>query len=101
MRKTQYYDTALKAAKAVPVITKSVRESRAWNTTSRDTQRRMRMMIRFHRPRHGGQHGLPMARAGRPLRARNAFLALQLQCHGKGLMDYARQFRIVAYKSEA
>lgn len=71
MRKTQYHAAALKAAEAVPVIAK--KRAGIEGVEYDITARRMRMMIRFHRPRRGGQHGLPTARAGRLLRARNAF----------------------------
>lgn len=101
MRKTQYYDTALKAAEAVPVITKK-----------RAGTEGVEYDIEEYTTADAYDDPLPQAatwwtawfaygKSWKTLKGAQRFLASQLQCHGKGLVDYARQFRIVARRSEA
>lgn len=101
MRKTQYYATALKTAEAVPVIEKK-----------RAGIEGVEYGIEEYGTPDAYDDPLPPAatwwpawfaygKSWKTLKGAQRFLALQLQCHGKGLADYARQFRIVARKSEA
>ena len=101
MRRTQYHAAAPKAAEAVPVIAKSVRESRgveydieeystpdAYDDPSPPATTRRPAWFAF-------------GKSWKTIKSAQRFLALQPQCHGKGLADYARRFRIVARRSEA
>lgn len=101
MRKTQYYATALKTAEAVPIIEKK-----------RAGIEGVEYDIEEYSTPDAYDDPFPPAATWRPawfadgkswktIKGAQRFLALQLQCHGKGLVDYARQFRIVARKSEA
>ena len=92
MRKTQYYAAALKAAEAVPVIAKKRAgvEGVEYDIEEYSTPDATWWPAWF-----------AYGKSWKTIKGAQRFLALQLQCHGKGLADYARQFRIVARKSEA
>lgn len=101
MCKTQYYAAALKAAEAVPAIAK---KRAGVEGVEYDIEE-------YSTPDAYDDPSPPAATWGpawfaygkswKTIKGAQRFLALQLQCHGKGLVDYARQFRIVARKSEA
>lgn len=100
MRKTQYYATALKTAEAVPVIAKKRVgiEGVEYDIEEYDTPNA------YDDPFPPAATWYPAwfayGKSWKTLKGAQRFLALQLQCHGKSLADYARRFRIVASKSE-
>ena len=100
MRKTQYYATALKTAEAVPIIEKKRAgiEGVEYDIDSRTPDA---YDDPFPPAATWGPAWFAYGKSWKTIKGAQRFLALQLQCHGKGLVDYARQFRIVARKSEA
>ena len=73
MHKTQYYAAALKAAEAVPVIAKKRAGVEGVEYDIEEYSTPDAYDDPFPPAATWGQHGLPLARAGRLLRARNAF----------------------------
>lgn len=98
MSKTQYYAAALKAAEAVPVIAKK-RAGVEYDIEEYSTPDAYDDP--FPPAATWGPAWFAYGKSWKTIKGAQRFLALQLQCHGKGLADYARQFRIVARKSEA
>lgn len=101
MRKTQYYDTALKAAESVPVITKKRAGIEGVEYDIEEYTTADAYDDPFPPAATWWPAWFAYGKSWKTLKGAQRFLALQLQCHGKGLVDYSRQFRIVAYKSEA
>ena len=93
--RNQYYAEALKAAEAVPVINKA------------DGVTAAEYVIEEYTTPDSYDTPVPpdptwwvawfaYGKSWKTLKGAQRFLALNLQYHGKGLADYARQFRIVA-----
>lgn len=101
MRKTQYYAAALKAAEAVPVIAKKRAGIEGVEYDIEEHGTPDAYDDPFPPAATWGPAWFAYGKSWRTIKGTHRFLALQLQCHGKGLADYARQFRIVARKSEA
>lgn len=101
MCKTQYYAAALKAAEAVPVIAKKRAEVEGVEYDIEEYSTPDAYDDPFPPAATWGPAWFAYGKSWKTIKGAQRFLALQLQCHGKGLVDYARQFRIVARKSEA
>lgn len=101
MRKTQYYATALKTAEAVPIIEKKRAGIEGVEYDIEEYGTPDAYDDPFPPAATWGPAWFAYGRSWKTIKGAQRFLALQLQCHGKGLVDYARQFRIVARKSEA
>lgn len=101
MRKTQYYAAALKAAEAVPVIAKNRAGVESVEYDIEEYSTPDAYDNPFPPAATWGPAWFAYGKSWKTLKGAQRFLALQLQCHGKGLADYARQFRITARKSEA
>lgn len=101
MRKTQYYATALKTAEAVPIIEKKRAEIEGVEYDIEEYSTPDAYDDPFPPAATWGPAWFAYGKSWKTIKGAQRFLALQLQCHGKGLVDYARQFRIVARKSEA
>lgn len=101
MCKTQYYAAALKAAEAVPVITKKRAGVEGVEYGIEEYSTPDAYDDPFPPAATWGPAWFAYGKSWKTIKGAQRFLALQLQCHGKGLVDYARQFRIVARKSEA
>lgn len=101
MRKTQYYATALKTAEAVPVIAKKRAGVEGVEYDIEEYSTPDAYDDQFPPAATWGPAWFAYGKSWKTLKGAQRFLALQLQCHGKGLVDYSRQFRIVARKSEA
>lgn len=100
MRKTQYYAAALKAAEAVPVIAKKRAGVEGVEYDIEEYSTPDAYDDPFPPAATWGPAWFAFGKSWKTIKGAQRFLALQLQCHGKGLADYARQFRIVARKSE-
>lgn len=100
MRKTQYYATALKTAEAVPIITKKRVEIEGVEYYIEEYGTPDAYDDPFPPAATWWPAWFAYGKSWKTLKGAQRFLASQLQCHGKGLADYARQFRIVASKSE-
>lgn len=101
MRKTQYYATALKTAEAVPIIEKKRAGIEGVEYDIEEYNTPDAYDDPFPPAATWGPAWFAYGKSWKTIKGAQRFLALQLQCHGKGLVDYARQFRIVARKSEA
>lgn len=101
MRKTQYYATALKTAEAVPIIEKKRAGIEGVGYDIEEYSTPDAYDDPFPPAATWGPAWFAYGKSWKTIKGAQRFLALQLQCHGKGLVDYARQFRIVARKSEA
>lgn len=101
MRKTQYYAAALKAAEAVPVIAKKRAGVEGVEYDIEEHSTPDAYDDPFPPAATWGPAWVAYGKSRKTVKGAQRFLALQLQCHGRGLADYARQFRIVARKSEA
>lgn len=101
MRKTQYYATALKTAEAVPIIEKKRAGIEGVEYDIEEYSTPDAYDDPFPPAATWGPAWFADGKSWKTIKGAQRFLALQLQCHGKGLVDYARQFRIVARKSEA
>lgn len=101
MRKTQYYATALKTAEAVPIIEKKRGGIEGVEYDIEEYSTPDAYDDPFPPAATWGPAWFAYGKSWKTIKGAQRFLALQLQCHGKGLVDYARQFRIVARKSEA
>ena len=101
MRETQYYATALKTAEAVPVIAKKRAGVEGVEYDIEEYGTPDAYDDPFPPAATWGPAWFAYGKSWKTIKGAQRFLALQLQCHGKGLADYARQFRIVARKSEA
>lgn len=101
MRKTQYYATALKTAEAVPIIEKKRAGIEGVEYDIEEYSTPDAYDDPFPPAAKWGPAWFAYGKSWKTIKGAQRFLALQLQCHGKGLVDYARQFRIVARKSEA
>lgn len=101
MRKTQYYATALKTAEAVPIIEKKRAGIEGVEYDIEEYSTPDAYDDPFPPAATWGPAWFAFGKSWKTIKGAQRFLALQLQCHGKGLADYARQFRIVARKSEA
>ena len=101
MHKTQYYAAALKAAEAVPVIAKKRTGVEGVEYDIEEYSTPDAYDDPFPPAATWGPAWFAYGKSWKTIKGAQRFLALQLQCHGKGLVDYARQFRIVARKSEA
>lgn len=101
MRKTQYYATALKTAEAVPIIEKKRAGIEGVEYDIEEYSTPDAYDDPFPPAATWGPAWFAYSKSWKTIKGAQRFLALQLQCHGKGLVDYARQFRIVARKSEA
>lgn len=101
MRKTQYYAAALKAAEAVPVIAKKRAGVEGVQYDIEEYSTPDAYDDPFPPATTWGPAWFAYDKSWKTIKGAQRFLALQLQCQGKGLADYARQFRIVARKSEA
>lgn len=101
MCKTQYYAAALKAAEAVPVIAKKRAGAEGVEYDIEEYSTPDAYDDQFPPAATWGPAWFAYGKSWKTTKGAQRFLALQLQCHGKGLVDYARQFRIVARKSEA
>lgn len=100
MRETQYYATALKTAEAVPIIAKKRTGIEGVEYDIEEYGTPDAYDDPFPPAATWGPAWFAYGKSWKTLKGAQRFLALQLQCHGKGLADYARQFRIVASKSE-
>lgn len=101
MCKTQYYAAALKAAEAVPVIAEKRAGVEGVEYDIEEYSTPDAYDGPFPPAATWGPAWFAYGKSWKTIKGAQRFLALQLQCHGKGLVDYARQFRIVARKSEA
>lgn len=101
MRKTQCYATALKTAEAVPIIEKKRAGIEGVEYDIEEYSTPDAYDDPFPPAATWGPAWFAYGKSWKTIKGAQRFLALQLQCHGKGLVDYARQFRIVARKSEA
>lgn len=101
MCKTQYYATALKTAEAVPIIEKKRAGVEGVEYDIEEYSTPDAYDDPFPPAATWGPAWFAYGKSWKTIKGAQRFLALQLQCHGKGLVDYARQFRIVARKSEA
>lgn len=101
MRKTQYYATALKTAEAVPIIEKKRAGIEGVEYDIEEYSTPDAYDDPLPPAATWGPAWFAYGKSWKTIKGAQRFLALQLQCHGKGLVDYARQFRIVARKSEA
>ena len=101
MRKTQYYATALKTAEAVPIIEKKRAGIEGVEYDIEEYSTPDAYDDPFPPAATWGPAWFAYGKSWKTIKGAQRFLASQLQCHGKGLVDYARQFRIVARKSEA
>lgn len=101
MRETQYYATALKTAEAVPVIEKKRAGVEGVEYDIEECGTPDAYDDPFPPAATWGPAWFAYGKSWKTIKGAQRFLALQLQCHGKGLVGYARQFRIVARKSEA
>lgn len=101
MRETQYYATALKTAEAVPIIEKKRAGTEDVEYDIEEYSTPDAYDDPFPPAATWGPAWFAYGKSWKTIKGAQRFLALQLQCHGKGLVDYARQFRIVARKSEA
>lgn len=101
MRKTQYYATALKTAEAVPIIEKKRAGIEGVEYDIEEYSTPDAYDDPFPPAATWGPAWFAYGKSWKTIKGAQRFLALQLQRHGKGLVDYARQFRIVARKSEA
>lgn len=101
MSKTQYYTTALKTAEAVPIIEKKRAGIEGVEYDIEEYSTPDAYDDPFPPAATWGPAWFAYGKSWKTIKGAQRFLALQLQCHGKGLVDYARQFRIVARKSEA
>lgn len=101
MRKTQYYATALKTAEAVPIIEKKRAGIEDVEYDIEEYSTPDAYDDPFPPAATWGPAWFAYGKSWKTIKGAQRFLALQLQCHGKVLVDYARQFRIVARKSEA
>lgn len=101
MSKTQYYATALKTAEAVPIIEKKRAGIEGVEYDIEEYSTPDAYDDPFPPAATWGPAWFAYGKSWKTIKGAQRFLALQLQCHGKGLVDYARQFRIVARKSEA
>lgn len=101
MRKTQYYATALKTAEAVPIIEKKRAGIEGVEYAIEEYSTPDAYDDPFPPAATWGPAWFAYGKSWKTIKGAQRFLALQLQCHGKGLVDYARQFRIVVRKSEA
>lgn len=101
MRKTQYYATALKTAEAVPIIEKKRAGIEGAEYDIEEYSTPDAYDDTFPPAATWGPAWFAYGKSWKTIKGAQRFLALQLQCHGKGLVDYARKFRIVARKSEA
>lgn len=101
MCKTQYYAAALKAAEAVPIIEKKRAGIEGVEYDIEEYSTPDAYDDPFPPAATWGPAWFAYGKSWKTIKGAQRFLALQLQCHGKGLVDYARQFRIVARKSEA
>lgn len=101
MRKTQYYATALKTAEAVPIIEKKRAGIEVVEYDIEEYSTPDAYDDPFPPAATWGPAWFAYGKSWKTIKGAQRFLASQLQCHGKGLVDYARQFRIVARKSEA
>lgn len=101
MRKTQYYAAALKAAEAVPVIAKKRAGVEGVEYGIEEYSTPDAYDDPFPPAATWGPAWFAFGKGWKTIKGAQRFLALQLQCHGKGLADYARQFRIIVRKSEA
>lgn len=101
MRKTQYYATALKTAEAVPIIEKKRAGVEGVEYDIEEYSTPDAYDDPFPPAATWGPAWFAYGKSWKTIKGAQRFLALQLQCHGKGLVDYARPFRIVARKSEA
>lgn len=101
MCKTQYYAAALKAAEAVPIIAKKRAGIEGVEYDIEEYSTPDAYDDPFPPAATWGPAWFTYGKSWKTIKGAQRFLALQLQCHGKGLVDYARQFRIVARKSEA
>lgn len=101
MRKTQYCATALKTAEAVPIIEKKRAGIEGVEYDIEEYSTPDAYDDPFPPAATWGPAWFAYGKSWKTIKGAQRFLALQLQCHGKGLTDYARQFRIVARKSEA
>lgn len=101
MRKTQYYATALKTAEAVPIIEKKRAGIEGVEYDIEEYGTPDAYDDPFPPAATWGPAWFAYGKSWKTIKGAQRFLALQLQCHSKGLVDYARQFRIVARKSEA
>lgn len=101
MRKTQYYATALKTAEAVPIIEKKRAGIEGVEYDIEEYSTPDAYDEPFPPAATWGPAWFAYGKSWKTIKGAQRFLALQLQCHGKGLVDYERKFRIVARKSEA
>lgn len=101
MRKTQYYAAALKAAEAVPVIAKKRAGVEGVEYDIEEYGTPDAYDDPFPPAATWGPAWFAYGKSWKTIKGAQRFLALQLQCHGKGLADHARRFRIAARKSEA
>lgn len=101
MRRTQYYATALKTAEAVPIIEKKRAGIEGVEYDIEEYSTPDAYDDPFPPAATWGPAWFAYGKSWKTIKGAQRFLASQLQCHGKGLVDYARQFRIVARKSEA
>lgn len=96
MCKTQYYAAALKAAEAVPAIAKKRAGVEGVEYDIEEYSTPDAYDDPFPPAATWGPAWFAYGKSWKTIKGAQRFLALQLQCHGKGLVDYARQFRIVA-----
>lgn len=101
MRKTQYYAAAIKAAEAVPIIEKKRAGVEGVEYDIEEYGTPDAYDDPFPPAATWSSAWFASGKSWKTLKGAQRFLALQLQCHGKGLADYARQFRITVRKSEA
>lgn len=101
MRKTQYYAAALKAAEAVPSIAKKRAGVESVEYDIEEYSTPDAYDDPFPPAATWGPAWFAYGKSWKTINGAQRFLALQLQCHGESLADYAKQFRIVARKSEA
>lgn len=101
MHKTQYYAAALKAAEAVPVIAEKRAGAEGVEYGIEEYSTPDAYYGPFPPAATWGPAWFAYGKSWKTIKGAQRFLASQLQCHGKGLADYARQFRIVARKGEA
>lgn len=91
MRKTQYYATALKTAEAVPIIEKKRAGIEGVEYDIEEYSTPDAYDEPFPPAATWGPAWFAYGKSWKTIKGAQRFLALQLQCHGKGLVDYARK----------